>query len=60
VDASQDPRSKTFSNYNIYGKGTMKDPSGVVTLTNGIKVHQRIGDITLDLPPRRTFTIGAI
>jgi hypothetical protein len=60
VDASQDPRAKTFTNYNMYGKSTFRDPSGVVTLSNGIKIHQRIGDMTLDLPARKTLTIGAI
>lgn len=60
IDCSQDPRAKVFTNFNIYGKATFKDPAGIVTMTNGMKCHQKIGDIALDLPARRTVTLSAI
>ena len=60
VDASQDSRAKTFTNFNVYGKATFKDPAGIVTLTNGMDVYQNIQDLTLELPARRTFTIAGI
>jgi hypothetical protein len=60
VDATKDPRGKTFTNYHMYGGSSLKDPSGSITFSNGIKLYCKPTDSALDLPARHTYTLGAI
>jgi hypothetical protein len=60
VDATKDARSKTFTNYHMYGGSSLKDPAGTITFSNGIKLYCKPKDSVIDLPARRTYTLGAI
>ena len=60
LDFSVDSRDKTITTINMYSKGTIIDPNGVVTFSNGINVYGRIQDITLDFPARRNWSVSSI
>lgn len=60
LDFSGDSREKTVTKLTMYAKGTVRDPAGVVTFTNGIDVYGLITGINLDFPARRTWTISDI
>lgn len=60
LDFSVDSRSKTVTNLTMYSQGTIKDPSGVVTWTNGIDVYGQITEIGLDFPARKNWSISDI
>lgn len=60
IDCTRDARSsKTFTNFYMYG-GALKDPSGTITFTNGIRVYTKLADVLLDLPAIKKYTIGAV
>lgn len=60
LDFSVDSRSKTVTNINMYSRGSVLDPNGVVNWTNGIDVYGRLNEITLDFPARRTWSVSNI
>ncbi len=61
ADFSQDLQAKTITNINLYGRATFKDPNGVVVATNGFDLHDaNLDDITLNLPPNKTWTLTTI
>lgn len=60
LDFSVDSRSKTVTNINMYSKGSVLDPNGVVNWSNGIDVYGRLNEITLDFPARRTWSVSTI
>lgn len=60
IDATQSPSARTFTNTNIYAGTQIKDPRGSLTFTNGLDLYCKPTQVTLDLPPRKTYTISAI
>lgn len=60
LDFSVDSRDKTVTNIAMYAKGTIRDPGGVVTWTNGLDVYGLITGIGLDFPSRKNWSISDI
>jgi len=59
IDCTKDGQSRTFTNFYMYG-GSLKDPSGTITFTNGIRLYTKLSAVNLELPPVRKYTIGAV
>ena len=60
IDCTRDARaSKTFTNFYMYGGG-VKDPSGTIVFTNGIRLYTKLSNVLLDLPAIKKYTIGAV
>lgn len=60
IDATRDSRARTFTTTNVYPRASIQDPSGTITFTNGLNLYCKPTEITLDLPPRKKYTIGSI
>jgi hypothetical protein len=43
----------------MYG-GSLRDPSGTITFTNGIRVYPKLNQVQLDLPPIKKYTLGVV
>jgi hypothetical protein len=60
VDCTRDSRkSRTVSIYNMYG-GSLKDPSGTIVFSDGLKVYPKLSSVSLDLPAARRYTLSTI
>ena len=60
VDCTKDLRGRTFSAVNLYERGTLKDPLSTITYSAGINIYCKVSDVTLDIIPRKKYTLGAI
>ncbi|NLX55074.1 MAG: hypothetical protein GXY58_08170 [Planctomycetaceae bacterium] len=59
IDCTRDCQTRTVTNYYMYG-GALKDPNGTLTLTNGLRIYPKLSAVSLDLPPIRKYTLGAV
>lgn len=60
IDCTRDSRSgKTFTAFYMYG-GALKDPSGTIAFSNGIRLYTKLSEVTIDLPAIKKYTIGAV
>jgi hypothetical protein len=60
IDATGEGRSpRTFTNYYLYA-GALKDPSGTITFTNGLRIYPKLSSVLLDLPPVKKYTLGVV
>lgn len=60
IDCTRDSRStRTFTNYYLYG-GSLKDPTGTLTFTNGIRIYPKLSAVALDLPPIKKYSLAAV
>lgn len=61
LDFSRDMRAKTVTNCEVYASGSIRDPFGVVTFTNGIDVvRTSLDKVSIDLGSHFTITPSAI
>lgn len=61
ADFSRDTTPRTVTNCNVYHGGTILDPSGSVTFTNGVQLQRTTLDrVNLDLGFHRKYTPGSI
>ena len=61
LDCSRTANAKTLTNATVYKGGTIRDPDGTVTFTNGIDLPEtRLLDVTLDLAKNKTWTPSTI
>lgn len=59
INTMKDVRGKTFTNYYMYG-GSLIDPGGAITFTNGIRIYPKLNQVVLDLPPIKKYTLGVV
>lgn len=59
VDCTRDGQGRTVTNYYMYG-GSLKDPTGTLTLSNGLRIYPKLSAVSLDLPPIKKYTLGAV
>ena len=59
-DRSNDNRAKTITNFTVYARCTIKDPTGSLTVTYGFDIYPALQDVKLDFPKRKTYTLSAI
>ncbi len=59
-DRSKDNRTKTVTNFTIYARCTLKDPTGAITASNGFDIYPALQDLKIDFPKRKTYTLSAI
>jgi hypothetical protein len=60
IDCTRDSRGRSFTAYKLYG-GSLKDPSGTISFgTGGIDLYRKLSEVSIDLPPRKKYTIGAV
>lgn len=61
ADFSLNVRGATVTNCELHAGGTLRDPHGFTTFTNGIDlVRTALNEVTLEIPPHRTVSLSAI